>query len=51
MFSYGLGPYLVTYSNGSQTVLLARNETEAETLATRAGNGLNVVTVTPLLDR
>ena len=51
MFSYGLSPYLVTFSDGSQTVLLARNETEAETLATRAGNGLNVVTVTPLPDR
>ena len=51
MFAYVLTPYLITYNNGSQTVLLARNETEAETLAIRAGNSLTVVTVTPLPDR
>lgn len=51
MFSYGLEPYLVTFSDGSQTVLLAKNEPEAETLGARAGNGLAVVNVTPLPDR
>ena len=51
MFSYGLRPYLVTFSDGSQTVLLARNEPEAETLANRAGNGTTVVGITTLPDR
>ena len=51
MFSYGLEPYLVTFSDGSQTVLLAKNEPEAESLGTQAGNGLAVIRVAPLPDR
>lgn len=51
MFSYGLEPYLVTFSDGSQTVLLAKNEPDAESLGTQAGNGLAVIRVAPLPDR